>query len=456
MPGMTLCGEALTFAHDAQLLGFCLDNPDEPAGDDFETRCRNKLLGGAWIDPQVGYLTQEDVDAMNGVVEAASDTDDEEESYDADDEVRGIRASFCAMSSREQNRFIAKMKLRICSLIGASYFDWEPSDEFILEIIEDETPEDAIFEMARAAYLAAPVPPEDNPSDDKEPDEDEGADKIRIGLYSGERGLPNIGYRFSNRGLWLAERDRRKGPRALRNRRRSYRDDNSESHCPKYGRQDYRHQAPRIEAKYERRFAAYEAMMEAYFREMDCWEPADDEVRNETNFTEAEMVALDEQFGFSDSYWDYVDYMDREMCRKMDEMARDFGYPIDDPCDIAGTRGYMPGDFERRGYYGPNRFDGYLGFGLYVDDYDPMDDYVDYYDERDRYDEPCDCDDCRAEREHQRLIDRFGDWYDDMDFFDDFCGPTEADLDAMQIGQSNSKWGPNRLLKLMERHAAFA
>ncbi len=35
-----LCDEALTFQHDQTLLGFSLDNPDEPADDDFETRCR--------------------------------------------------------------------------------------------------------------------------------------------------------------------------------------------------------------------------------------------------------------------------------------------------------------------------------------------------------------------------------------------------------------------------------
>jgi len=464
MPGMTLCGEALMFAHDQDLLNCCPDNLDEPAGDDFETRCRNKLSGGGWINPQVGYITQEDIDAMNGVEAADGDTDDdddgEDEGYNADDEVRGIRARFAAMTTREQNRFVAEMKLRICFMIGASYFDWEPSDEFILEIIEDETPDAVLYEIARAAYLATPIPYEDNPSDEKEPEQDEGTDLIRISQYSGERGLPNIGYRFSNRGFWLADRDRRKGPRSLRTRRRSYREyRNSESHCPKYGRQDYRHQAPRIEAKAERRFAAYEATVEAYFREMDCWELEDDEVRNETNFTEAEMVALDEQFGFSDSYWDYIDFLDREIYRKMEEMARDFGHTFDDPCDVAGTRGYMPGDFERRGYYGPDR----LEYRSPFDYIDPFDDYayaayVDSRDDRyfeDEEDIPCNCASCRAGNEFRDLRARFAHLDDDdMGIFEDY-GPSEADLDAMQIGQSSNKRRTYHIREMMEKRPAL-
>jgi hypothetical protein len=340
------------------------------------------------------------------------------------------------------------MKLRICEMIGVSYFDWEPSDEFILDYIDGDIPEDSLCEMALAAYLASPIPPEDNPSDE-EPPPDESADLIRISQYSCEHGLPNIGYRFSNRGFWLAERDRRKGPRSLRTRRRSYRDyRNSESHCPKYGRQDERHQAPRIEAKYERRFAAYEAMMEAYYRAQD--ESLEDEARNATNLTDAEMEALNARFAFPE---DYLFHEDREIERKMEEMARAFGHTIDDPCDIAGRPGYMPDDFRRRGYYGPDRGS---HSGRDRHDYDPMDDYGcdSYADSRDGVDdngddEPCDCHDCREESEHQR---------------DDEVGMLEnghlsnayvAYLDALVVSHSSNKRRTYHVLEVLKKEAAF-
>lgn len=384
-------------------------------------------------------MTALEVVDMNGD-RTDGDNDDDEEGYDADDEVRGIRARFYAMTLREQNRFIAKTKLRICSMIGANSFDWEPSDEFILEIIEDETPEDAIFEMARAAYLAAPLPPEDNPSDE-EPSEDESADKIRIGQSSKERGLPNIGWR--DLPSWIERRDHRRGPRRMKSRRPKSHGFNCESHCPKYGRQDWRHQAPRIEAKYERRFAAYEAEREALFREMGSWELAEDEVRNETNFTEAEMEALNERFGFSE---DHLFFQDLDERWKMEEMARDFGYVVD-VCDVAGLPGYMPGDFERRGYYGPDRLHEHFDF-----DYDPYDDYA-YY--ADPYDDgcdddpvPCACDLCSGEGEYRR---RFGDWDDDdMGIFDEY-GQSEADIDAMIIGQMSNKRRTYHIQEMMER-----
>lgn len=451
---------------------------------------KSDLMTIAWNNHE---STELEVVDMNGDPVDADDNEreGEDEGYNADDEVRGIRARFAAMTTREQDRFIAKMKVRICSMIGASYFDWQPSDEFILDIIEDETPEDAIYEMARAAYLATPIPCEDNPSDEKEPEQDEGADLIRLSKFSGEYGLPNIGYRFSNRGFWLADRDRRKGPRSLRTRRRSYREyRNSESHCPKYGRQDYRHQAPRIEAKAERRFAAYEAAVEAYFRESYCWELEDDEVRNETNFTEAEMEELNARFDFSE---DYFFHEDREICWKMEEMAWAFGHTIDDPCDVAGLPGYRPSDYERYGYYSSTRWSygdldqGYTQYDLRgelepdrgwdflrpqprrlmnpFDSYDPFDDYAyesfaDSRDERyfdDGFDDldSCSCAACDSQREFRDLRARFAHLDDDdMGIFEDY-GPSEADLDTMQIGQSSSKRRTYHIREMMEKRPAL-
>jgi hypothetical protein len=330
------------------------------------------------------------------------------------------------MSSREQNRFIALMKKRICEMIGVGSADyWEPSDEFILEIIEDETPEAEIYEMARAAYLAAPLPPEDNPSDE-ELGPDLSADLIRISQYSGEQGLPNIGWRKLPEGF--VRQGSRRGPRTMRTRRPKSYSINWKSHCPKYGRQDYRHQASRIEAKSERRFTAHEAEIEACYQAALC-EFLDNAVKNETKFTD------DDYFFWSG---------DEDEVARMEEMARAFGHTID-PCDIAGARGYMSGDFERRGYYDSDRFGGYLGFCLYVDDYDPYDDYVldgydrDIYADYEGYDDPYPCS-CAAEDEFRDLIDRFGDRDDVMGIFEDY-GQSEAELDTMQFGQSNSKRG---------------
>lgn len=100
-------------------------------------------------------------------------------------------------------------------------------------------------------------------------------DIIRISQQSTRGGLPNIGRR--NLSDYLSLRNARRGPRAQRYNRGDYElrhpgsqrsanpFRNYESHCPKYGRQDYRHQQPRLEAKYDRRFARDEAHMEEFF-----------------------------------------------------------------------------------------------------------------------------------------------------------------------------------------------
>lgn len=54
------------------------------------------------------------------------------------------------------------------------------------------------------------------------------------------------------------KREMKKGPRQMVSRRRRSSYMNSESHCPKYGRQDERHQKPRREAKMARREAEAE------------------------------------------------------------------------------------------------------------------------------------------------------------------------------------------------------
>ena len=70
----TLCGETLTFAHDESLLGFCLDNPDEPHGDDYGTRVVNKLRT-PWVDAREGFATPQSL---------VADTEDEDDGEEED------------------------------------------------------------------------------------------------------------------------------------------------------------------------------------------------------------------------------------------------------------------------------------------------------------------------------------------------------------------------------------
>ncbi len=77
----TLCGETLTFDHDAGLLGFCLNDPDEPHGDDFTTRAVNKLKA-PWVDAREGFATPQSLVADTEDEEGGADDDGEEEDTD--------------------------------------------------------------------------------------------------------------------------------------------------------------------------------------------------------------------------------------------------------------------------------------------------------------------------------------------------------------------------------------
>ncbi len=205
---------------------------------------KGDLLTLGWDNHQV--YTIEYVD-MNGNAER-----DDEEGHEPSDEVRGIFARFCAMNERQQTKFMYDLTMHICKLIGVSVTDWEPSDEFVLEAIEEELSDDEFQERALDAYLSRIQPDEDNQGRGLTFISCEEADRIHVGQQSTRGGLPNIGRR--RMPSCDERRNDRRGPR------RSWK-----SHCPKYGRQDYRHQQPRLEAKYDRRFARDEAHMEKFF-----------------------------------------------------------------------------------------------------------------------------------------------------------------------------------------------
>ena len=141
MPGMTLIGEAMTFAHDQELLGFCLDEHDEPAGDDFATRCKEKRFG-RYIDSRNPEFSMSQIEMMDGVDRDAADEtdgvdrDDVDEGEVSDVEVRDRFAQFCDMSSRAQASEVDRLKHLACQVLSVNIRDFEIPDGFALDCIE--------------------------------------------------------------------------------------------------------------------------------------------------------------------------------------------------------------------------------------------------------------------------------------------------------------------------------
>ena len=162
MPGISLCGELSEhsphFAFNGDFLGFCPDNPDEPHGDDFNTRCEEKRLG-AWVNPHEGFVGPEelslilagadagDVGAFDHLVDEGDD--DVEASTDGPEEPRTAYQRFCDTSHREQEQIIFAFKLHVCALIGVSRHDWMPDHTFVLEAIEYEFEDLVLISFAR-------------------------------------------------------------------------------------------------------------------------------------------------------------------------------------------------------------------------------------------------------------------------------------------------------------------
>jgi len=105
------------------------------------------------------HMTTLEVVDLNGDMVSAED------SYEVEGEVRGLYARFVAMTSLEQEVLIDDIKAHLCDLIAVHPSYWEPSTDFVLEMIEAETPETALRDMVLALYFAAHLPPEGNPYD---------------------------------------------------------------------------------------------------------------------------------------------------------------------------------------------------------------------------------------------------------------------------------------------------
>ncbi len=86
---LTLCGNLTEWVGDAALLNCCVENLDEPFEDDFDKRMRERAEG-AWVNPQVGFLTDEEIAEMvagSNLTEADASEDDDD---GADDEDRAV------------------------------------------------------------------------------------------------------------------------------------------------------------------------------------------------------------------------------------------------------------------------------------------------------------------------------------------------------------------------------
>ncbi|OGZ05738.1 MAG: hypothetical protein A2845_01145 [Candidatus Lloydbacteria bacterium RIFCSPHIGHO2_01_FULL_49_22] len=365
---LSLIGETLTFAHDGQLLNFCVYDQNEPEGDDFVTRCEKKNnalhYGHAWFDVQNGFCTSEDM-------------------FAAAKELRGTYALFCDMDARQQSQFIYKMTMHICALIGVSACDWEPSQEFVLDAIQDELSDKDLKKAALEVYVLPCEEEPDQPVAGNDFTTD--PDLIRIAQQSSRlRVLLNYDEedakegRSARRGLSVNGRNRAcfySGRRALSIRRDS------------------------------------DALFCAEDTRVGCdWEAMCEEVDKDG---EGVVTEFPDEFDFA-----YEEYA--KMKRLGDEEYTPKNVRDERASRVRIVDSFDPWDLRDRGY----------GF----------------YDALNR-NYQCDCPACSGDdwfsmpeiidedAEQQRLIDRFGD-QDDWDSFVDF-GPSDREIDAIHFGHSS-------------------
>lgn len=233
---------------------------------------------------------------------------------------------------------------------------------------------------------------------------------IHFGQGSSER----AGVDCSKRG-YRSERDDRRGPRQLVSRRRQSSYMNSENHCPKYGRQDYRHQLPRIKAKEARREAEAKRHYLLWLKQFqgDFITVCGEEV--EGLKAEPEYSAMETER--EQSMWDwYDDIAYQEECAQ----DRDYAMKVFDDYEARQRQRHeddLLDEYVRRRQLNE---DGLLNLA-YFDDWD---DSLGGYPDWDDYDGCC------------RLCNVVD------DFCDDRLGDSGADLDRIPIWLSDEEDGP--------------
>lgn len=284
------CDEALTFHHDGQLVGFCLDDPDEPFGDDFQTRLAEANGDKWWVDIEthVDDFSDEEKEEMiaHGACGPEDDAEDGADEY-VDDAVvavtYGLYGDYCRMVPSQRVSAIMNVRSLMWRVLDIDGDDWNPGDDIVIACMrqtEGQSPE-VLLAWVEEQYRAATREYKDhmhaawmrerdaNVYDLYDLDElAEIEDKLRTwserGYSRNRDDRHDVRYgpraRIASRGTWDA---RYNHPGTQRQRRRNL---NHESHCPKYGRQDVRHEFPRREAKAERHYLSYKRAWETWVR----------------------------------------------------------------------------------------------------------------------------------------------------------------------------------------------
>jgi len=299
----------------------------------------------------------------------------------------------------------------------------------VLDAIQDEPSGEDLKEAALKIYVV-PVQPSNESSSVGSDAFSTDLDLIRIGHMSTRGGLSNVGSRFRYSARWESNRDHRpsgsrerhengtlrKSAKTGSQRSRS-RGGRHESHSTKYGRQDYRHQFPRIQKKFEWRFAQFLAQMEEFsFPDLEEPDPV-------------EFLSVREQILMSGR----------------NECPTEFDFSYDEYAEMRRI-----GDEE---YTKENVRNERTSRVRRVGSFDPWDlgeSVYDHYDVFDDREYQCDCPACRysdwfdynpepmlfgEEAETQRLIDHFC-IRDDGDSFADY-GFTDHEIDVLQFGHSS-------------------
>jgi len=128
MSGPTLCGELTEWVGDANLLNCCVEDLNEPLCDDFDTRARVESEG-AWIDPNNGFLANEDLAEMFGFdFHEGSDSGDDGEDGDDDGPDEGVVVR-TTLSLRHSyvSRYLAQLQQSVDHM--SRMFEFGPEDQ---------------------------------------------------------------------------------------------------------------------------------------------------------------------------------------------------------------------------------------------------------------------------------------------------------------------------------------
>ncbi len=159
MPGVILadlCDEALTFHHDGQLVGFCLDNPDEPFGDDFETRLA--CVRGTFV-PIEDFANEDDGIEDEESLRACFGDENDDSAHESNvvEGMNDLYGDYCRMAPSQRAEAIANLRSVILLALDIDKADWNPGDDIVIECMKQSerlSPDD-LLSWIEAQYHAA-------------------------------------------------------------------------------------------------------------------------------------------------------------------------------------------------------------------------------------------------------------------------------------------------------------